>query len=466
MNNLNIAIKVENVGKYFRIFERKRDIVKHILLNRTENFRRKEVLKDISFELKRGESMGIVGRNGSGKSTLLQIICQTLKQSYGNVEVNGKVGALLELGSGFNPEFTGRENVYINGMLLGLNKKEVEQKLDDIIEFAEIKEFIDQPIKTYSSGMIVRLAFSVLANSEADILIIDEALAVGDAYFTQKCMRYIQRFRETGSLLFVSHDANAILGLCDRAILIENGIQKMVGSPKDVMEEYTKNIHKKSVGTGISKSSDGPKMRERNCIKIENSLYKEYSQKWLDYRSKAINNSNQANIINIEKYDRIDIQKESYGGKEVRILSTKIVSVEGSQEDIKYVKGGEIVKITITAEACETIGNIIIGFILKNKQGINILGDNTMNNMIQGDDTCFVKGEIMAANFVFTMPLLAAGEYSVTSSIASGSLQQPNILHWVNDSLILVSQCTSISAGIAGVPMQSITLERMENENT
>ena len=142
MNNLNIAIKVENIGKYFRIFERKRDIVKHILLNRTEGLRRKEVLKNINFELRRGESIGIVGRNGSGKSTLLQIICQTLKQSYGNVEVNGKVGALLELGSGFNPEFTGRENVYINGMLLGLSKKEVEQKLDDIIEFAEIEDLL------------------------------------------------------------------------------------------------------------------------------------------------------------------------------------------------------------------------------------------------------------------------------------------------------------------------------------
>ena len=175
MNNVEIAIRVEKVGKYFKMYRRKRDIIKQIILNKAEYFQRKEALKSISFELKRGESLGIVGRNGSGKSTLLQIICQTLKQSCGEVEVNGKVGALLELGSGFNPEFTGRENVYINGILLGLSKKEVEERLNDIIDFAEIGEFIDQPIKTYSSGMIVRLAFAVITNVDAEILIIHSA---------------------------------------------------------------------------------------------------------------------------------------------------------------------------------------------------------------------------------------------------------------------------------------------------
>lgn len=466
MNNVEIAIRVEKVGKYFKMYQRKRDIIRQIILNKAEYFQRKVALKSISFELKRGESLGIVGRNGSGKSTLLQIICQTLKQSYGEVEVNGKVGALLELGSGFNPEFTGRENVYINGILLGLSKKEVEERLNDIIDFAEIGEFIDQPIKTYSSGMIVRLAFAVLANSEADVLIIDEALAVGDAYFTQKCMRYIQRFRKTGSLLFVSHDANAILGLCDRAILIDNGIQKLVGSPKEVMEEYTKEIHKSNINKGISTSHENRNINESKNIETKNIIVDEYSQKWIDYRSKAINKSSLANIINIEKFDKIDIQKESYGGKEMQIVSTNIVNIESNEREINYIRGGEMVRITITAKAKNNISNIIAGFILKNKQGLNILGDNTLNNMIEGDETKFMKGEIMKANFVFTMPLLAAGEYSITSSIATGSLEQHNILHWVNDSLILVSQCTSISAGIAGVPMQSITLEKIENENT
>jgi lipopolysaccharide transport system ATP-binding protein len=466
MNNVEIAIRVEKVGKYFKMYQRKRDIIRQIIVNKAEYFQRKEALKSISFELKRGESLGIVGRNGSGKSTLLQIICQTLKQSYGEVEVNGKVGALLELGSGFNPEFTGRENVYINGILLGLSKKEVEERLNDIIDFAEIGEFIDQPIKTYSSGMIVRLAFAVLANSEADVLIIDEALAVGDAYFTQKCMRYIQRFRKTGSLLFVSHDANAILGLCDRAILIDNGIQKLVGSPKEVMEEYTKEIHKSNIDKSISTSREDQNINESKDIDTKNIIADEYSQKWIDYRSKAINKSSLANIINIEKFDKIDIQKESYGGKEMQIVSTNIVNIESNEKELNYIKGGEMVRITITAKAKNNISNIIAGFILKNKQGLNILGDNTLNNMIEGDETNFMKGEIMKANFVFTMPLLAAGEYSITSSIATGSLEQHNILHWVNDSLILVSQCSSISAGIAGVPMQSITLEKIENENT
>jgi len=466
MKSSNIAIRVENIGKFYRIFEKRRDIVKQLIFRERECYKKNVALKNISFELKRGESIGIVGRNGSGKSTLLQIVCQTLKQSSGEVEINGKIAALLELGSGFNPEFTGRENVYINGILLGLKKSEIKAKMQEILEFAEIGEFIDQPVKTYSSGMVVRLAFAVIANSNADILVIDEALAVGDAYFTQKCMRYIQRFRESGSILFVSHDANAILSLCDRAILIKNGEQRLVGEPKKVMEEYTKEIHIRNKNKNNSNKDKPNPTKKGNQDKKQKNDVEDYKQRWLDYRAKAINRSKMANIIRIEKYNKKTIQRESYGGKEVEIISTEIKNMENDKKNLRYIKGGELVKITIMARVKANISTLIVGFILKNKQGLDILGDNTLNGMIDEESTLFKKGDIFSACFIFAMPLLTAGEYSITSSVAKGSLEEHNILHWQNDALILVSQCTSISAGIAGVPMQSITIERIKNEFT
>ena len=178
-------------------------------------------LRDISFDVSRGETVGIIGRNGSGKSTLLQIIAGTLSPSEGQVSVRGRVAALLELGAGFNPDYTGRENAYLNAQLLGLSKSQVDERFEDIAAFADIGEFIDQPVKVYSSGMYVRLAFAVVAHVDADVLIIDEALAVGDAFFTQKCMRFLRSFMSRGTVLFVSHDTGSVRNLCNRAIWLE-----------------------------------------------------------------------------------------------------------------------------------------------------------------------------------------------------------------------------------------------------
>ena len=219
--------------------ERKRDLLKRVVLkdkNRKTNTI--TALDNVSFEIEKGDAIGIIGKNGSGKSTILQIVCGTLSPSAGEIEVNGKIAALLELGSGFNPEFTGRENIEINAILLGMTKKDIKMRIQDIIEFAEIGIFIDQPVRTYSSGMIVRLAFAIIAHANADIMVIDEALAVGDSYFTQKCMRYIQRFKQTGTLVFVSHDPNAVLSICNKAILIENGRIKHKGDAKETLEIY------------------------------------------------------------------------------------------------------------------------------------------------------------------------------------------------------------------------------------
>ena len=205
-----IAIRVTNLSKCYQIYENPRDRLKQFVVPRVKHafgrqscnyYREFWALRDVSFEVKRGETVGIIGRNGSGKSTLLQMICGTLTPTNGTVETSGRVAALLELGSGFNPEFTGRENVYMNGAVLGLSKEEIDARFNDIAEFADIGDFIEQPVKTYSSGMMVRLAFAVIAHVDADILVIDEALAVGDTFFTQKCMRFLRNFMKTRTVL-------------------------------------------------------------------------------------------------------------------------------------------------------------------------------------------------------------------------------------------------------------------------
>ena len=235
----DIAIKVSNLSKCYQIYDKPHDRLKQSIYPRLQRLVGKQpvqycrefwALKDVSFEIKKGETVGIIGRNGSGKSTLLQMICGTLNPTSGSIETHGRIAALLELGSGFNPEFTGRENVYMNAAILGLSREEIDAKYDEIVAFADIGNFVDQAVKTYSSGMMVRLAFAVIAHVDADILVIDEALAVGDAFFTQKCMRFIQQFKgDGGTLLFVSHDSAAVMNICSRAVWM--GIRFLSDTP-------------------------------------------------------------------------------------------------------------------------------------------------------------------------------------------------------------------------------------------
>lgn len=243
----DVVIRVEGLSKHYQIYDTPRDRLKQFVLPRLQHLTRRPVrqyfhefkaLDDISFEVRRGETVGIIGRNGSGKSTLLQIVCGTLAPTSGTVETRGRIAALLELGSGFNPEFTGRENVYLYASVLGLKREEVAARFESIEAFADIGEFIEQPVKTYSSGMVVRLAFAVIAHVDADILVIDEALAVGDAFFVQKCMRFLRRFMEHGTILFVSHDTSAVINLCNHAIWLANGKIRFQGSSKDASERY------------------------------------------------------------------------------------------------------------------------------------------------------------------------------------------------------------------------------------
>ena len=247
-----IAIKVEGLSKCYQIYEHPRDRLKQFVLPKLKNLLGKQgnnyykefwALNNVSFEVKKGETVGIIGRNGSGKSTLLQLICGTLNPTSGSITTNGRIAALLELGSGFNPEFTGRENVYMSCALLGLNQQEVEAKFDDIAAFADIGDHLDQPVKTYSSGMFVRLAFAVNVISSPDIMVVDEALAVGDMNFQAKCMTALTRFQERGgTVLFVSHDVGSIKSLCRQAVYLERGQVLLAGPGPEVAERYVRNM--------------------------------------------------------------------------------------------------------------------------------------------------------------------------------------------------------------------------------
>jgi lipopolysaccharide transport system ATP-binding protein len=235
----DIAIKVENLSKCYQIYDQPHDRLKQFLMSGRQYYREFWALNDVSFEIKKGETVGIIGRNGSGKSTLLQMICGTLNPTSGSVQTNGRIAALLELGSGFNPEFTGRENIYMNAAVLGLSTEETDARYDKIIEFADIGSFIGQPVKTYSSGMMVRLAFSVAIHVEPDILIVDEALSVGDAYFQAKCAKMIQSIIAAGStVLFVSHDTASVKSLCSRALLLDSGRSQYLGDVNTAVEKY------------------------------------------------------------------------------------------------------------------------------------------------------------------------------------------------------------------------------------
>lgn len=237
----DIAIRVNNISKYFEIYDKpSHRLLQMLYRGRKQFFKPYWALRDISFEVKRGECVGIIGRNGAGKSTLLQIVTGTLAPSSGSVELNGRVAALLELGSGFNPEFTGRENVYLNAALLGLSKEETDAKYQEILQFADIGDFVDQPVKTYSSGMVVRLAFAVQVMVEPEILIVDEALAVGDIRFQKKCFQYMEKLCDQGTTLFlVTHDLEQVKKFCSYVYWLEGGMLREHGIPREVTENYT-----------------------------------------------------------------------------------------------------------------------------------------------------------------------------------------------------------------------------------
>ncbi|SMC28958.1 lipopolysaccharide transport system ATP-binding protein [Andreprevotia lacus DSM 23236] len=414
------VIAVDGLSKSFPVFEKPHHRLLEALLHTHGRWSREfHALRDVSFEVGRGETVGIIGRNGSGKSTLLQLICGTLTPTSGRAEVKGRVAALLELGAGFNPEFTGIENIYLNAAILGLPSEKVGARLPEILAFADIGDFVHQPVKTYSSGMFVRLAFAVIAHVDADILVIDEALAVGDAFFTQKCMRFLRRFRENGgTLLFVSHDSGAVTTLCDRAIWLDKGQIRAQGSSKWVTEQYLQSKY----------ASDDPSPNIGLELAAETAADDESA-------------GGQGGFT-------VPASEHAFGSGEAKIALARLETEQG--QPLLAIVGGEDVVLRIEATALARLARPILGFYIKNRLGQVIFGENSTisPNMLARE---VVAGESLAAEFRFRMPHLLAGDYVITAAIAEGDQDEHRVLHWIHDAAVFQSQ-SKVLHGLLALP--------------
>jgi len=455
MSSDEIAIKVEHLSKMYQMYNQPQDRLKQFVIPKLQRligkppktyFREFWAMQDVSFEVKKGETVGIIGRNGSGKSTLLQLICGTLTPTGGSVQTNGRVAALLELGSGFNPEFTGRENVYMNGAVLGLSTEEIEARFEDIAAFADIGEFIEQPVKTYSSGMMVRLAFAVIAHVDADILVVDEALSVGDAVFVQRCMRFIRRFRENGTLLFVSHDVGSVINLCRSTIWLHQGRIRDMGQTNSVTEAYLQYTQQEIYGDKIQLSTI--KKQDRTSLD-KKSVQTTTKEPLIDYSVKAevINNLEEARGWRTNAADIIEVHLDHVG------------------EGLPGVfQGGEEVRMVIRARAHQKLDQPIIGFLVRDRLGQDLFGENTLQYTNLNPIRVNAESEF-SAEFVFCLPMLPNGNYAVMTSVANGSLDENIQLHWLHDALIINVVSSKVRWGLVGIPFNNVVLKVNGQEN-
>ena len=373
MSSDDIAISVSGLSKRYEIYEVPRDRLKQFILPTLQRlagsapkqyFDEFWALQNISFEVRKGETVGIIGCNGSGKSTLLQMICGTLNPTHGSIQTSGRIAALLELGSGFNPEFSGRENVYMNCTVLGLSREEIDQRFDSIAEFADIGVFIEQPVKTYSSGMSIRLAFAVAVNVDPNILIVDEALAVGDELFQRKCFSRIEAIRASGStILFVSHSGAQIVELCDRAILLDAGEQLVSGLPKQIVGSYQKLLYARA----------GQREAVRKKIVQESDL--RFSQSLTETGG----HSSTAELTSgkLENFDP-SLKPTStieYASNTAKIGSPRILTLAGEQ--VNSLVRGNIYRYTYAVEFFQSAVNVHFSMLIKTVSGVELGGAET-----------------------------------------------------------------------------------------
>jgi lipopolysaccharide transport system ATP-binding protein len=425
-----IAIKVEALSKCYQIYEQPRDRLKQFVLPRLlqlagappkQYFREFWALKDVSFSVKKGETVGIVGRNGSGKSTLLQLICGTLNPTAGSVKTSGRIAALLELGSGFNLEFTGRENVYMNGAVLGLSRSEIDSRFNSIAAFADIGDFIDQPVKTYSSGMLVRLAFSVAINVEPDILVVDEALSVGDELFQRKCFSRIAAIRERGAtILFVSHSGGQIVELCDRAILIDAGEKLTTGIPKRVVGSYQKLLYaatekREAIREEISQNvADTVELLNSagNMPRSEGSQVKDTDGEKESFDLGLISNS--------------AIEYESSGAY---IKNPGIFDSNGNQ--VNVLIGGRTYRYAYKVTFTEGVENVLFGLLIKTISGVELGGASSAPSIKKGIPTIRPGSEYMV-DFHFQCNL-NPGIYFINAGVFGVINNEEKYLHRILD---------------------------------
>ena len=446
MNQNENAIEVRGVSKFYNLYERPQDRVKELFsLTKKKYHTLYKALDQVSFTVKKGETLGIIGRNGAGKSTLLKLITGVITPSEGTIETHGEISALLELGTGFNPEYTGYENIFLNGSMRGFSDEEMQEKVKEIVDFADIGEYMGQPVKTYSSGMFARLAFAVMISFKPEILIVDEALSVGDIFFQQKCNTFMKEEMKGVTKLLVTHDMNSIANMADRVILIDRGKIIREGKPLEVIEDYLKLLH-----TSVFQSEEAAAKDE-------------------DARLNAATEA-EAEALALEAAARekekaeigwVDAPKESIGGAQDILIDRCRMLINGEAVDV--VKPGDEVRIELLLHAKKDADNIIIGYTFKDKYGNSIFAQSTLgeNIMIEG----VKQGEVRKASLSFHWPEVKEGDYFLTLGIGEGYDQMVHTVQcWVHSVLHVQAIALKPMHGIINHVIEEFKIERIEHE--
>ena len=411
------AIKVQNLSKRYRIYDSPWQKLRDALgFGSPKTDREFWALDDIHFEIEPGQTLGIIGQNGSGKSTLLQILAGILFQTRGTCAVDGRISALLELGSGFNPEFTGRENVFMNGAILGLDTRRMEQRFDAIAAFAEIGNFMNQPVKTYSSGMFMRLAFAVAVHVDPDILLVDEALSVGDLIFQHRCMHRMNSLRNSGkTIVLVTHDLDAVTKFCDRALLLDGGRLLEDGRAEIVVQKYRALMFERERRKGGFENGEAAGSNAENVSLAEMPIAR--------------------TIPNID---------HRFGSGEAAVLGVELLDADGCAT--REVYGGQNITIRISVRFDHPIEQPIIGFTLRDRMGIEISASNTS---FAGQYLPPArKDQIVTSDFRVDLPLLAPGSYSISPAVAKGSVLMHDMCDWIDNALVFTLRAQELVYGI------------------
>jgi lipopolysaccharide transport system ATP-binding protein len=483
----DVAVRVRNVSKTYSIWRSPRARMMHPILGITRRvfpalhrrisvsnegegslFKNFHALHDVSLDIRKGESWGFIGLNGSGKSTLLKIIAGNLRPSTGYVLVDGKV-AIIDYSSGISGEFTGRENIYSKAAMMGLSEKQIAEKVKSIEDFADIGNFIDQPAKTYSSGMGARLGFAIVAHMQSDILISDEALAVGDAFFVQKCMRFIHKFLENGTFIFVSHSINDVMSLCDKAVWLKNGEVVEQGMAADVCRSYRGSIDRK---TSVSFQETNKPIKTREVSQPEEpsptpskSDQLELSASFIaQLRKYAKPDHNDCVLVKTPPLVQItepaispeEIFSRSTGVGKSRIFSVQMLNE--MNEPISEVLGNETIILRVHVVAGEQITNAIVGFQIMNNRGLPLVADNSCG-LEESNKLSLAIGDQATFDFSFRLPLFARGDYVVLVGLSDGSEGDNALLDVVYEALLFRCNTAAPRHGLVGVPLQKVCIK-------
>ncbi|MDQ6759544.1 MAG: ABC transporter ATP-binding protein [Acidobacteriota bacterium] len=414
-----IVVEFHQVSKSYSIYPKPSSRLKELAcLNRRSFHHDFWALRDVNFQITAGETFCIIGENGSGKSTLLQMVAGIMQPSQGTVTVHGRVAALLELGSGFNPEFSGRDNVYLNAAIIGFSRREMDERFRRIEEFAEIGDFIDQPVKTYSSGMSIRLAFSVAIHVEPEILIVDEALAVGDVYFRQRCMRKVYELRQQGvTVLFVSHDTGDVKAIADRVMWLDGGKICELGQPENVVTGYLAamvkkdSAYQKHLGAGHSGGR---------------------SDAALAAPAAGAPNTGQEIVDNIPNIDR------RFGDRRAEILGIAVLDALGNP--IYMLDPDTTITVRISVRANQAVAKPVVGFMLRNHMGLDFAGTNTAREGL--DLAPMQSGEIITLDFHLHLPELYPSSFSFSPAVADGTLLTYTMCDWIDNAIAMQMSVT------------------------